>query len=135
MCSILKHIFTNSAGILVSRILGFLRDLLTASILGANTYSDIFFVAFKLPNLFRRIFAEGAFTQVFIPAYAKNNHKVSFSSVIFLQFISFIILLSVIVTIFSTFFTQIIAIGFDVDTIKLASPLVAICFLVSLGLV
>jgi len=42
----LKNIFTNSAGILVSRILGFLRDLLTASILGANIYSDIFFVAF-----------------------------------------------------------------------------------------
>ena len=40
-CTILKHIFTNSAGILVSRILGFLRDLLTASILGANIYSDI----------------------------------------------------------------------------------------------
>jgi putative peptidoglycan lipid II flippase len=128
MCTILKYIFTNSAGILLSRILGFLRDLLTASILGANTYSDIFFVAFKLPNLFRRIFAEGAFTQVFIPAYAKNNHKVSFSSIIFLQFLSFIILLSFIVTIFSTLFTQIIAIGFDTDTIKLASPLVAICF-------
>jgi putative peptidoglycan lipid II flippase len=127
-CTILKHIFTNSAGILVSRILGFLRDLLTASILGANIYSDIFFVAFKLPNLFRRIFAEGAFTQVFIPAYAKNNHKVSFSSVIFLQFLVFIILLSIVVTIFSSFFTQIIAIGFDDATIELASPLVAICF-------
>ena len=127
-CTILKHIFTNSAGILVSRILGFLRDLLTASILGANVYSDIFFVAFKLPNLFRRIFAEGAFTQVFIPAYAKNNHKVSFSSVIFLQFLVFIILLSIVVSIFSSFFTQIIAIGFDDATVELASPLVAICF-------
>ena len=60
---LLKSIFTNSTGILTSRILGFIRDLLTASILGANIYSDIFFVAFKLPNLFRRIFAEGAFTQ------------------------------------------------------------------------
>jgi len=128
MCTILKHIFTNSAGILVSRILGFLRDLLTASILGANIYSDIFFVAFKLPNLFRRIFAEGAFTQVFIPAYAKNNHKVSFSSVIFLQFLVFIILLSIVVSIFSSFFTQVIAIGFDEATVALASPLVAICF-------
>jgi len=108
--------------------LGFLRDLLTASILGANIYSDIFFVAFKLPNLFRRIFAEGAFTQVFIPAYAKHNHKVRFSSIIFLQFLVFIILLSIVVSIFSTFFTQIIAIGFDDVTIDIASPLVAICF-------
>ena len=124
----LKHIFTNSAGILVSRILGFIRDLLTASILGANIYSDIFFVAFKLPNLFRRIFAEGAFTQVFIPSYANSNHKVSFSSVIFLQFTAFIVALSIIVTLFSSFITQIIAIGFDTHTVDLASPLVAICF-------
>ncbi len=123
-----KHIFTNSAGILVSRILGFLRDLLTASILGANIYSDIFFVAFKLPNLFRRIFAEGAFTQVFIPAYAKSNHKISFSSVIFLQFIAFILVLSLFVTLFATLITKIIAIGFDEQTVALASPLVAICF-------
>ena len=124
----LKHIFTNSAGILVSRILGFLRDLLTASILGANIYSDIFFVSFKLPNLFRRIFAEGAFTQVFIPAYAKSNHKVSFSSIIFLQFIAFIVGLSLVVTIFASLITKVIAVGFDQSTIDLAAPLVAICF-------
>ncbi len=124
----IKHIFTNSAGILVSRILGFLRDLLTASILGANIYSDIFFVAFKLPNLFRRIFAEGAFTQVFIPSYAKSNRKISFSTVIFLQFIAFILVLSLLVTLFSTLITKAIAIGFDQNTVELASPLVAICF-------
>jgi putative peptidoglycan lipid II flippase len=124
----IKHIFTNSAGILVSRILGFLRDLLTASILGANIYSDIFFVAFKLPNLFRRIFAEGAFTQVFIPAYAKSNHKITFSTIIFSQFIAFILVLSVIVTLFATLITKVIALGFDQHTVDLAAPLVAICF-------
>lgn len=124
----IKHIFTNSAGILVSRILGFLRDLLTASILGANIYSDIFFVAFKLPNLFRRIFAEGAFTQVFIPAYAKSNYKISFSSMIFLQFLTFILILSLVVTLFAALITKIIAFGFEQSTIDLAAPLVAICF-------
>ncbi|MCK5110215.1 MAG: murein biosynthesis integral membrane protein MurJ [Arcobacteraceae bacterium] len=124
----IKHIFTNSAGILFSRILGFLRDLLTASILGANIYSDIFFVAFKLPNLFRRIFAEGAFTQVFIPAYAKSNYKIQFSSVIFLQFLTFIVALSLIVTLFASLITKAIAVGFDSTTVDLASPLVAICF-------
>ena len=102
-----KSIFTNSFGILFSRILGFIRDLLTASILGANIYSDIFFVAFKLPNLFRRIFAEGAFTQSFIPAYANATKKVTFSTAIFLQFFAFILLLSIFVlTIsFSKFFS------------------------------
>jgi len=124
----IKHIFTNSAGILLSRILGFIRDLLTASILGANIYSDIFFVAFKLPNLFRRIFAEGAFTQSFIPAYTKSKYKIQFTTIIFLQFLAFIILLSILVTIFSTLITKMIAVGFNSDTITLASPLVAICF-------
>ncbi|RXK01203.1 murein biosynthesis integral membrane protein MurJ [Arcobacter sp. CECT 8986] len=125
---LIKSIFTNSSGILFSRILGFIRDLLTASILGANIYSDIFFVAFKLPNLFRRIFAEGAFTQAFIPAYAKAKFKIRFSSIIFLQLIGFLIVLSLFVTFFSNLITKAIALGFDEKTIKLAAPLVAINF-------
>jgi putative peptidoglycan lipid II flippase len=124
----IKHIFTNSFGILFSRILGFVRDLLTAAILGANIYSDIFFVAFKFPNLFRRIFAEGAFTQAFIPAYAKSNKKIQFSTIIITQFFAFILLLSLFVTLFATLFTKLIAVGFDEQTVDLASPLVAICF-------
>lgn len=123
-----KAIFTNSSGILFSRILGFIRDLLTASILGANIYSDIFFVAFKLPNLFRRIFAEGAFTQVFIPAYAKSTKKVHFTTLIFSQFMAFLLVLSLFVTLFAHLVTQIIAMGFDAQTIDLAAPLVAINF-------
>ncbi|MBU3013799.1 murein biosynthesis integral membrane protein MurJ [Poseidonibacter lekithochrous] len=125
---LIKSIFTNSTGILTSRILGFTRDLLTASILGANIYSDIFFVAFKLPNLFRRIFAEGAFTQAFIPAYAKSNHKIRFSSVVFLQLFGFLIILSLLVTLFSSLVAKAIAIGFDQETIDLAAPLFAINF-------
>lgn len=125
---LIKSIFTNGSGILVSRILGFVRDLLTASILGANIFSDIFFVAFKLPNLFRRIFAEGAFTQAFIPSYAKTKHKIRFSSAIFLQFFAFIMFLSLLVTLFSKLVTYIIAFGFDEKTIDLAAPLVAINF-------
>jgi len=125
---LIKSIFTNSSGILTSRILGFVRDLLTASILGANVYSDIFFVAFKLPNLFRRIFAEGAFTQAFIPAYAKAKHKIRFSSIVFLQIFAFLIVLSLIVTMFSHLVAKAIAIGFDQETIDLAAPLFAINF-------
>ncbi|AXH15420.1 murein biosynthesis integral membrane protein MurJ [Malaciobacter mytili] len=125
---LIKSIFTNSSGILVSRILGFIRDLLTASILGANIYSDIFFVAFKLPNLFRRIFAEGAFTQAFIPAYAKSKRKIRFSSMVFLQLLGFLIVLSLLVSLFSTLVTKVIAVGFDAKTIDLAAPLVAINF-------
>jgi putative peptidoglycan lipid II flippase len=125
---LIKSIFTNSSGILVSRILGFLRDLIMASTLGANIFSDIFFIAFKVPNLFRRIFAEGAFTQAFIPAYANSKRKIRFSSIVFLQFLAFILVLSLLVTLFSHLITKAIAIGFDDATVDLAAPLVAINF-------
>jgi putative peptidoglycan lipid II flippase len=123
-----KAIFTNSFGILFSRILGFIRDLLTASVLGANIYSDIFFIAFKLPNLFRRIFAEGAFTQVFIPAFAKSKHKGVFSANIFVVFVSIILIITLLVNLLPALATKTIAVGFDAATIELASPFVAINF-------
>jgi len=123
-----KAIFTNSFGILISRVLGFIRDLLTASALGANIYSDIFFIAFKLPNLFRRIFAEGAFTQVFIPAFARTTHKAVFSANIFLVFLSIILLITLLVNLVPQLFTKAIAVGFSTETIEIAAPFVAINF-------
>ena len=123
-----KAIFTNSFGILISRILGFFRDLLTASALGANIYSDIFFIAFKLPNLFRRIFAEGAFTQVFIPAFAHSKHKSVFVANIFIIFLSIIITLTLLVNLLPQLATQAIAVGFDEKTLEIAAPFVAINF-------
>jgi putative peptidoglycan lipid II flippase len=123
-----KAIFTNSFGILISRILGFIRDLLTASALGANIYSDIFFIAFKLPNLFRRIFAEGAFTQVFIPAFARTAHKAVFSANIFLVFLSIILLITLLVNVVPELFTKAIAVGFTEETLEIAAPFVAINF-------
>ncbi len=123
-----KAIFTNSFGILFSRIFGFVRDLLTASVLGANIYSDIFFVAFKLPNLFRRIFAEGAFSQTFIPSFTRSRHKGAFLAYIFIIFISIILVITFLVDLFPSFAAKLIAIGFDARTIELAAPYVAINF-------
>lgn len=57
---------------LVSRVLGLVRDVLIARFLGAGAVSDAFFMAFKLPNVFRRMFAEGAFNAAFIPLYARR---------------------------------------------------------------
>ena len=54
----------------IRRVLGFVRDILIASALGAGPIADAFFVAFKFPNLFRRLFAEGAFTAAFVPIFA-----------------------------------------------------------------
>lgn len=59
----------------LSRIAGFTRDILTAGILGAGPISDAFFVALKLPNLFRRVTAEGAFTVAFVPLYSETMEK------------------------------------------------------------
>ena len=125
---LIRSFFTNSVGTLVSRIFGFIRDVLTASILGANIYSDIFFVAFKFPNLFRRIFAEGAFTQSFIPSFIQTPLKSLFTFRVSVHFLSFLIAFSLIVTLFSEFFAKIIALGFDAETILIAAPLVAINF-------
>jgi len=70
--SLLRHFATVGGGTIVSRVLGFTRDVLTASALGTGPVADAFFVAFRLPNLFRRIFAEGAFNAAFIPLFAKE---------------------------------------------------------------
>ena len=55
---------------MISRVLGFLRDILIAALLGAGPVADAFFVAFKFPNFFRRLFAEGAFNAAFVPVFA-----------------------------------------------------------------
>lgn len=64
---------------LISRILGYVRDILIAIFLGTSLFADVFFVAFRLPNTFRRLFAEGAFNAAFIPSYvdelAQNKEK------------------------------------------------------------
>src|SRR5262245_10569863 len=57
---------------LISRLLGFARDLLLAAALGAGPIADAFFAALRFPNLFRRLFAEGAFSQAFVPVYSKT---------------------------------------------------------------
>ena len=73
--NLLKALATVSGMTLVSRILGFVRDLIIARIFGAGIATDAFFVAFRVPNLLRRLFAEGAFSQAFVPVLAeyKNN--------------------------------------------------------------
>ena len=124
----IKSIIINFLGIFNSRILGFIRDMLSASILGANIYSDIFFVAFKFPNLFRRIFAEGAFTQSFLPSFAKAKYKPAFAYKVFIYIFVIILILSLIVTLFSSQITDILAYGFSNYEKKLATPLVAINF-------
>ena len=67
---LLRSIVTVGGLTMVSRILGFCRDILIATFLGTGVLADVFFVAFKAPNLFRRLFAEGAFNAAFVPQFA-----------------------------------------------------------------
>src|ERR1700679_4040666 len=68
--SLVKSTATIGGYTLLSRVLGFVRDVTIASELGASYLSDAFFVAFKLPNVLRRLFAEGAFNSAFVPLYS-----------------------------------------------------------------
>ena len=64
--SLIYSLFTS-----ISRVFGFLRDIIIAYFLGTGVIADIFFVAFRLPNTFRRIFSEGALNSAFVPIYTK----------------------------------------------------------------
>lgn len=123
-----KAFLTNSSGILLSRVAGLVRDLCTAKILGAGVYSDIFFAAFKLPNLFRRVFGEGAFTQSFLPNFIRSRKKGMFALITFLIFAFVVLLLSLFVVFCSGLVTKLLAWGFDEETIELAKPIVVINF-------
>ncbi|MBI5937581.1 MAG: murein biosynthesis integral membrane protein MurJ [Betaproteobacteria bacterium] len=73
--NLLKALAAVSSMTLLSRILGFVRDAVIARAFGAGAATDAFFVAFKLPNLLRRLFAEGAFSQAFVPVLAEYKNK------------------------------------------------------------
>ena len=68
--SLLKAVATVGGYTMISRMTGFIRDILIAATLGAGPIADAFIVAFKLPNFFRRLTAEGSFTIVFIPMFS-----------------------------------------------------------------
>jgi putative peptidoglycan lipid II flippase len=120
---------------LISRILGYLRDILIAFFLGASISADAFFVAFRLPNTFRRLFAEGTFNAAFIPSYTsariENKKKgKKFADDILGSLLLILILIVTVVEIFAPYLVYIIAPGFIENDIKfnLAVELTRITF-------
>ena len=105
----------------ISRIFGFLRDIIIANFLGTGVIADIFFVAFRLPNTFRRIFSEGALNSAFVPIYTKlikdelRQESRKFAGSIFLIFLIVSSLVVIIIEIFMPFFLAILAPGFTSD--------------------
>src|SRR5919112_6860222 len=75
--NLLRALATVSSLTMVSRVLGFARDFFIARAFGASLATDAFFVAFRLPNLLRRLFAEGAFSQAFVPVLGEHKHRSS----------------------------------------------------------
>ena len=73
--NLIKSTGTFSFFTLVSRLTGYLRDILIAIFLGAGPIADAFFVAFRIPNTFRRLFSEGTFNAAFVPSYSSELNK------------------------------------------------------------
>src|SRR5918996_6204591 len=73
--NLLRILATVSGMTFISRVLGFVRDAVIARVFGAGLMTDAFFVAFKIPNLLRRLFAEGAFSQAFVPILAEYRNQ------------------------------------------------------------
>ena len=120
---------------IISRLLGYLRDILIAIFLGTSFLADVFFVAFRIPNTFRRLFSEGTFNAAFIPTYSSELIKGKVKSnnfaneVLSLLFLSLLILVFV-VQIFMPVFVSLIAPGFieDEEKMGLAINLTRITF-------
>src|SRR5205814_5649361 len=132
----LGRIFTVGGYTLLSRLTGFARDVMLAAILGAGPMADAFFVAFRLPNHFRAIFAEGAFNAAFVPAYTHVSGgrgeaaaKLFANRIFTLLFVSQIILLALAVVFMPQAMT-VLAPGFthDAEQRGLAIELTRITF-------
>ena len=102
---------------IISRILGYLRDVLIAIFLGTSFLADAFFVAFRIPNTFRRLFAEGTFNAAFVPSYTealvkKNSKSTKFANQIFNLLFLGLFFLVLVVELFMPVFVSLIAPGF-----------------------
>ena len=120
---------------IISRLLGYLRDILIAIFLGTSFLADVFFVAFRIPNTFRRLFAEGTFNSAFVPSYISKKTKSKsqsnkFANEIFNLLFFGLFVFVLVVEIFMPFFVGFIAPGFinDSKKIELATNLTRITF-------
>ncbi len=122
--NLIKSTGTFSFFTLVSRLTGYLRDILIAIFLGAGPIADAFFVAFRIPNTFRRLFSEGTFNSAFVPSYSSELNKSKKVASLFANNIFNILFLSLLIIvflieIFMPLFVALIAPGFVQNSEKL----------------
>ena len=133
--NIIKSTGTFSFYTLISRISGYFRDILIAIFLGSGPIADAFFVAFRIPNTFRRIFGEGSFNAAFVPSYAKEltkskKNSENFANKVFSLLTFSLLGLVILVELLMPLFVSLIAPGFKSDPEKfiLATDLTRITF-------
>jgi len=133
--NLLKSTGTFGFYTIISRLLGYLRDILIAIFLGTGLLADAFFVAFRIPNTFRRLFSEGTFNAAFVPSYAsemvkskKQSNK--FANDIFNFLFLSLLLITLLVQLFMPAFVSLIAPGFvdDINKMEIAITLTRITF-------
>jgi len=132
--NLIKSTGTFSFFTIISRLLGYLRDILIAVFLGTGALADAFFVAFRIPNTFRRLFSEGTFNAAFVPSYSSllNSKKKSqkFANNIFNLLIIGLFFLVLVIEVMMPLFVFLIAPGFEDDyqKMELAITLTRITF-------
>jgi putative peptidoglycan lipid II flippase len=132
--NLIKSTGTFSFFTIISRLLGYVRDILIAIFLGAGPMADAFFVAFRIPNTFRRLFSEGTFNAAFVPSYSallgKKETSKKFANNIFNILVLGLFFLVLVIEIMMPLFVFLIAPGFDGDyqKMELAITLTRITF-------
>jgi putative peptidoglycan lipid II flippase len=130
-----KAITTIGGFTMLSRVLGMARESVMASVLGANRYTDIFLVAFRLPNMFRRFFGEGAFSAGFVPLFSQRLHgeggmeeAKAFSEEVLAVFLPFLALFTLVGQIFMPALVWALASGLPAESEQYAVTLSRITF-------
>jgi putative peptidoglycan lipid II flippase len=123
---ITKYIGYVSTGTMISRILGYARDMLVGWLFGAGMFADAFYAALRIPNLFRRLLGEGSLSTSFVPIFSdylstkdKEETKKLFN-VVFTALVIVLLIITVIGIIFAPQITKLIAYGFEKNPEKLS---------------
>ncbi|MDR1433955.1 murein biosynthesis integral membrane protein MurJ [Candidatus Endomicrobiellum devescovinae] len=123
--TLIKNAGKTSFGTMLSRILGYIRDMLVAYFFGTGAFADAFYAAFKIPNLFRRIFGEGSFSAAFVPVFSEYLHTKDksetqkFLNIVFTALFITLFVVSILGVFFAPALAKIIAWGFTNDPEKM----------------
>jgi putative peptidoglycan lipid II flippase len=123
-----------ATGTIISKIFGYIRDMLVANLFGVGMFSDIFYTAFRIPNFFRKIFGESSFSIVFIPIFSEYLHKYKkkeiqdFLNSVFSILLLILIIFSIIGILFSSLIVKIVAGGFTLEKLFITIELTKLMF-------